>query len=631
MRLKRASQIKPLLMISLSRPTKAVVNALQSENRKINALVQRLKDATTPEELWQTFHSGEDEDGAKSVQPRGARTPPTSSYSHNASPNEEKVNNRPEETEFVQLVSDQTTFDASSYVSVDESGNFNSFGPSSAWQMITDTPKTIQSAANFNTKNTLVANAALTRQLEYQLATLGELDGVPIDLATHLLDLHCIFACASKFSTRPELREKFGDSKTAGSHFFRQCDELISQENLLLQPSLSTIVGLLLLGSTHVARGVTTKGWLLTGYALRMVYDLGLHIDRKGVENDAVGEEARKRIFWGAFICDKLQSLYLGRPFAIKLRDAHVSLELNDIIEENELWTPYKDPTMGTAENGSDYQPRFPTYSVSCFQHLCLLSKIMTRIIDEFYVVGATVASAQSSLRSIDDLLRQWEGNLPDGLRIDPENRKMRIASQAPNVLCLHVIYNALIILLHCPLVADGHLRSASPPVVSWRRCSEAAERITQIVALYRQLYTLRGAPYLVSYGLYVACTIHVRNAGANTHTVASEHGNKLERSVRWLEELAVPNPAVEKTISIIRKLMSVRGVSLTACTISSGDTAHEEQFDTEESYGSHSESVNSDLGPSLWEDKGFFINAWDESFSDDVLYGFMEQQSFDG
>jgi hypothetical protein len=119
----------------------------------------------------------------------------------------------------------------------------------------------------------------------------------------------------------------------------------MSQENLLFYPSLPTIVGLLLLGSTNVAQGEATKGWLLTGYALRMVYDLGLHIDRKATVDDVIEEEIRKRIFWGAFICDKLQSLYLGRPFAIKLRDAHVSLELNDIMEENEPWVPYDGST----------------------------------------------------------------------------------------------------------------------------------------------------------------------------------------------------------------------------------------------------------------------------------------------
>lgn len=624
--------------------------------------MQRLKNAATPEELWLALHSGQGE--TLNTTPPRTTTPPTSKDAENIAQKEVKENDQTDEAEFVQLVSHQRTFDASSYISVDESGNFNSFGPSSAWQMATDAPKTVQTTATVSTQNTLVANAALSRQMEYQLTTLGELDGVPIDLAIHLLELHwnrqhhtflltyrpaiirglldggefgsrfllnSIFACASKFSTRPELRQIFGNSQAAGSHFFRRCDELMSQENLLLRPSLATIIGLLLLGSTYVARGVTTKGWLLTGYALRMVYDLGLHIDRKAPDDNTIEEEVRKRIFWGAFICDKLQSLYLGRPFAIKLRDAHVSLEMNDIMEENELWTPYEDPTSQTTHDEKSPKPRFPTYSVSCFQRLCLLSKIMTRIIDEFYVVGATAASAQSSLRSIDDLLRQWEQNLPEGLRIGSTSRGAPKVSHAPNVLCLHVIYHALRILLHRPLVADGHLRSASPPAVSWKRCSEAAEKITQIVALYRQLYTLRGAPYLLSYGLYVACTIHVRNTGLNATEVASEHRASLERSVLWLEELAVPNPAVAKTVCIIRNLMSARGVNLDSSTDTTRIIVPGELASTEENHGCSAESAAIGIGTGSWADPDFFVNEWDESFSDDLLYGFMEQQSFDG
>jgi hypothetical protein len=652
------------LLISRYRPTKAVVNALRSENKRLTSLIQRLKNAITPEELWLTLYSGEDE--VPDTQQQGATTSLASSNTETVTLNGEEINAQTEESEFVKLVSHQTTFDASSYISVDESGNFNSFGPSSAWQMMSHAPETVQKTGTANAKNALVANAALSRQLEYRLATFDELADVPIDLATHLLELHwnrqhhtflltyrpaiirglleggefvssfllnSIFACASKFSTRPELRDTFGNAQEAGAKFFRRCDEIMSKENLLLHPSLATIVGLLLLGSTYVARGVTTKGWLLTGYALRMIYDLGLHIDRKTSNDDnAIEEEIRKRIFWGAFICDKLQSLYLGRPFAIKLRDAHVSLELKDIMEENELWTPYED-LANQMMHDKIPPPKYPIYSVSCFQRLCLLSKIMTRIIDEFYVVGATVESAQSSLRSIDNLLQQWEQNLPEGLRIDATSHCGPAVSHAPNVLCLHVIYHALRILLHRPLVADGHLRSASPPAVSWKRCSEAAEKITQIVALYRQLYTLRGAPYLISYGLYVACTIHVRNMGVNTtgSEVVNETSSKLERSVRWLEELAVPNPAVAKTVSIIRKLMSARGVSLHSFTDTAGAAVQEELANTEEGHGCGTDSSAIARETGSFMDPYFFSSEWDESFSGDLLYGFLEQEPFEG
>jgi hypothetical protein len=70
-------------------------------------------------------------------------------------------------------------------------------------------------------------------------------------------------------------------------------------------------------------------------------------------------------------------------------------------------------------------------------------------MIDEFYVVGATIENAQSSLRSIDDLLRQRENNLPEGLRLGCFNRTVPEFRHASNVLCLHVIYNPLIIFLH--------------------------------------------------------------------------------------------------------------------------------------------------------------------------------------
>lgn len=646
-------------LISRYRPTKAVINALRSENKRLLSFIQRLESATSPEKLWRALHSGKDR--ASITLQQGNATSPGYGDAEDIADTREELSDKAGESGLAQSVSQQPIFDTSSYISVDESGDLNSFGPSSAWQTIPSTLSSSQSAATTNAENALVANAALSRQLESRLATLGDLDGVPMDLATHLLELHwnrqhhtflltyrpaiirdllnggefgskfllnSIFACASKFSTKPELRETFGNSEEVGFRFFQRCDELIVQENLLLRPSLATIVGLLLLGSTYVARGVTTKGWLLTGYALRMVYDLGLHIDRKTPDDKAIEEEVRKRIFWGAFVCDKLQSLYLGRPFAIKLRDAHVSLEFKDIMEENELWTPYEDSSEHIWKRG---RPQYPTYSVSCFQRLCLLSKIMTRIIDEFYVVGATVESAQSSLRSIDDLLQEWEENLPDGLRIDSPSHTSSRVSHAPNVLCLHIIHHALRILLHRPLVADTHLRLASPPETSWKQCSEAAEKITQIVARYRQLYTLRGAPYLVSYGLYVACTIHARNIGVNTNEIMNECRFTLEQSLHWLEELAVPNPAVEKTVLIIKKLMSTRGVTRNLTHENPEIPAEEERQHNEgDRVGDIvSDTLGADAGTGLSMEP-YFFDDWNESFSDDLLYGFLEQDSFD-
>jgi hypothetical protein len=60
-----------------------------------------------------------------------------------------------------------------------------------------------------------------------------------------------------------------------------------------------------------------------------MIFNLGLHLDSTP-SRDSKGHpsledvEIRRRVFWGAFVSEKLQSLYLGRPFFLDRRDIHV-------------------------------------------------------------------------------------------------------------------------------------------------------------------------------------------------------------------------------------------------------------------------------------------------------------------
>lgn len=481
-----------------------------------------------------------------------------------------------------------TDLDLSPFFSVDETGKIDSFGPSSALQASIHRPFTNESVTPEQIRNNLFANAAMQRQREYELSRLPDIDGVPTSLAIHLLDLHwsrqhhtflltyrpaitrdildsgpycspfllqAIFACSSKFSQRPEVRDDPADPTTAGRRFFRRCDQLLGEEMLLATPSVNTTVGLLLLGSTFNALGMISKGWLYTGYALRMIYDLGYHLDCKVTVENAMRVEIRRRLFWGAFICDKLQSLYLGRPVAMQLRDSHVSRYLMDVYEEREISMPYIDPTLPSSGQAHINYAATPQYSISTFQHFCLLSKIMTMIINKFYVVGATAATATAALQAVENALESWKTNLPKELQYDANADNLH-KTTTPAVMNLHCIFQSLVILLHRPLISDGHLRLVAPPQSSWKRCSDAAREITSLLMKYQSLYTLRSAPYLLGYGLYVACTIHVRNAAASEIPIAGEHASLLVSSLNCLEELSLPNPGVLKPLSIIRNLM---------------------------------------------------------------------------
>lgn len=494
------------------------------------------------------------------------------------------------------LVSSDDELDISHFISVDDAGNHGSFGPSSALHNPDKTeaspaPSRESVALDVNIRNGLIAKSALQRQREPELGRLPTIGGISADLALHLLNIHwarqhhsflltyrpvvmqdlqcigpycsifmlnAIFACSSKYSDRVEVRDDPNDSSTAGHSFFRRCDELIAMKALLSRPSIPTVVGLLLLGSTYNARGETSKGWLWTGYALRMVYDLGLHLDPRQTTEDPEEIEIRRRVFWGAFVCDKLQSLYLGRPVAINLRDSQVSRDFYDLYEEKE---PFQGPEPGMTEGIGDF---VPMHSVSTFQHLCSLSKIMTTIINRFYVVGAALSNAQNSLQQVDKALQQWEDSLSPDLDFKPwltTGSGAPIPRQAPNVMILHNLYYSMIILVHRPFISDGHLRSAVAPMRSWERCTIAAGCITNIALTYDSAYSLRGAPYVLAYTIYVACTIHVRNAASQNQP--GEHMSLLTASLGCLDDLCQANAGVAKPANIIRRLIEVNKLDL--------------------------------------------------------------------
>lgn len=460
-------------------------------------------------------------------------------------------------------------------------------------------------------RHQLVANAATERQREHRLRHLATIRDVPAPLVMHLLDLHwsrqhhtflltyrptfmrelvdggpycsdlllyAVLACSAKFSERVDVRSDPTDPETAGRQFFTRCDDLLMREGLLSQSRIPTIIALLMLGSTFIGRGLTSKGWLYTGYALRMVYDLGLHIDVQEVHSaNAEETEIRRRVFWGAFICEKLQSLYLARPPTIGLRDARVSRDFMDTFEELEPWEPYQDPQALVADAEVARSPIGPacTYSVSVFQQLCLLSRIMTRIMNKIYFVGATAGQTLNEVVPLDDSLTSWYRDLPEHLAFEPWTKSPTDPPVvvAPNRIILLTTYHSLIVLLHRPFISSGnsnnpngfnHISSVSP--FSWKKCTTAARNITSLALSYRSIYPLRRSNYLLSYAVYVACTIHVLNAASlsasGENNGYAELSLLLGASLRCLDELAVPNSGLADTARIIRKLMLAKGVA---------------------------------------------------------------------
>lgn len=122
-------------------------------------------------------------------------------------------------------------------------------------------------------------------------------------------------------------------------------------------------------------------------------------------------------------------------------------------------------------------------------------------------------------------------------------------------------MYNVLIILLHRPFVADGHLYSTSRSISvdSFMKCASAASAISNLLRAYHRAFSIRRAPYLISYSTYVAATIHTRIA-ARRGSDSAAHAN-LATCLAVFEENQETNSAVKKAAIIVRGLMRKHGV----------------------------------------------------------------------
>ena len=123
-------------------------------------------------------------------------------------------------------------------------------------------------------------------------------------------------------------------------------------------------------------------------------------------------------------------------------------------------------------------------------------------------------------------------------------------------------MYNVLIILLHRPFVADGHLYTTtrSIPINSLITCASAADSIVALLRTYDRTFSVRRAPYQISYACYVAATIHARIA-AKRSPGSSAH-RSLETCLGVFRENQETNWAVRRAFAFIQNLVKRVGVA---------------------------------------------------------------------
>ncbi|KUJ19527.1 uncharacterized protein LY89DRAFT_613222 [Mollisia scopiformis] len=309
-------------------------------------------------------------------------------------------------------------------------------------------------------------------------------------------------------------------------------------------PCVATVQALLLLSSHEAACGRETRQWLYSGQAMRLAFDLGLHVDSEPYVKQGLlsvrEKEARHSTFWSCCVVNHLWSFSLGRPFR---------------IDGEEITVPA--PGGGSYDTGITYfqtAPEVPIPAEDNRQRPTDISILVaaqwvtlcSELAPLFRVLYGCVKISKASLQSLSaqttvHFLR-WKETIPDALQIKPD--------QAPSthILLLHMAYHNFCILLHRPWTSKGSQPRGKigPGYEHARRvCHNSASEIASLLRIYESHYGFRrmnvyavniivSASLILIFGLIAGEVLGEQHDQSEEVNVASE----LNTCFRALDEL---------------------------------------------------------------------------------------------
>ncbi|RSL85791.1 hypothetical protein CEP51_003142 [Fusarium floridanum] len=270
-------------------------------------------------------------------------------------------------------------------------------------------------------------------------------------------------------------------------------------------PCLATVQAMVVLSSHDIGCKRDARGWLYSGMAMRLAFDMALHVDLSPyVAKKAVTQasaDLRRDIFWAAYTVDHMWGFYLGRPFRINMEDVTVAKPVGDIRpEKSGQWIPY------VSKKSFEELTPLPDYTDELHRQRTLLSEIMVPLGYALYgsrkIPAATLQ--EMNVRTVEELLN-WRADLPAVLQVDLDDRE---TPYLPHVILLHMQYHQNIIHAHRPWMSRTYAQPFPPqgPGAAHARmmCVESAYAIAKLLQLYEIRYALRR---MNIQGVGIACS----------------------------------------------------------------------------------------------------------------------------
>ncbi|KAF7563241.1 hypothetical protein G7046_g861 [Stylonectria norvegica] len=210
-----------------------------------------------------------------------------------------------------------------------------------------------------------------------------------------------------------------------------------------------SVQALLLLGDLECGVGRDNTGWMYSGMANRLAFDIGLHLDCRSNDMPERDVRIRQMAMRACLVYDRYWGLFLGRCLSIKSQDVAMDLLSNRF-------------SLLTSE--ADGPPRDLTTEI--YEQLIELMDLAGRIVEtrdnnvvrdpsehhNMFAMGEAEHNSYLNALQLDRLLQNWYRRLPEHLTWKPSNIKV-----APySYFLLHQQYHVSMILLHRPWAKYG-------------------------------------------------------------------------------------------------------------------------------------------------------------------------------
>ncbi|KAG2175772.1 hypothetical protein INT44_000250 [Umbelopsis vinacea] len=314
------------------------------------------------------------------------------------------------------------------------------------------------------------------------------------------------------------LNEEDADLCEPANVYFNRAKQLI--DDFLDTPRISTVIALCLLSLYEFQdpqQPRFCRSSVYSGVAFRLCYDLGMcrsyTIGDRMTNNDI---ELRKRVFWGCYCLDKLQSIDTDGAWIIRSEDFEIDM-----------------PVFQTADFATEHE------TLEGFVAYIKLMQIAERVMhfESFQVKQTMVRTREHEqmLLSFNNDLINWLRSLPPHLQWTPLPTQANATAPHPPanaiVSHIHLVYNVIELSVLKPY-------ANSTNKLIQHRCHTVAENVTQLATfLYQHRDFIATYRFLAS-ALMRASVVHMNGLGDFSYKSNNHPQHLLQASLKILRDL---------------------------------------------------------------------------------------------